>query len=165
MSCSKFFGFLFILGTLSGAAAADDVIKVRRMGADLAADIARAAVHACREKGYQASAVVVDRTGNLQAALRDSLASRFTLEIAQRKANAVILGGSDSGDLRKNRGDIRPELNHIGGLVIMEGGLQIRAAGSLIGAVGVSGAPGGDLDAECAAAALESIQEKLDFAD
>lgn len=153
---------------LAGAATpagADDVIKVRVMGSDLAAEIAKAAVHACREKGYQASAVVLDRGGDMMAAQRDTLASRFTLEIAERKAGAVILSGVDSGELRKNRGDIRPELNHIRGLIVMEGGLQIRAAGSLIGSVGVSGAPGGDIDAECARAALDTVQDKLDFAD
>ena len=135
------------------------------MGADMAAEIARGTVHACREKGYQATAVVVDRSGNVMAVLRDTLASRFTLEIAERKANAVILSGTDSGTLRANRGDIRAELNHIGGLIIMEGGLEIRAAGSLIGAVGVSGAPGGDIDADCARAGIDEVQEKLDFAD
>jgi uncharacterized protein GlcG (DUF336 family) len=57
-----------------------------------------------------------------------------------------IMSGSDSGEFRAARGDIRPELNHIDGLIVMDGALPIRAAGSLIGAVGVSGAPGGDKD-------------------
>ncbi|PKO64011.1 MAG: hypothetical protein CVU23_09100, partial [Betaproteobacteria bacterium HGW-Betaproteobacteria-17] len=42
--------------------------------------------------------------------------------------------------------------------------LPIRAAGSLIGAVGVSGAPGGDKDRACAAAALRKLEERLEFA-
>lgn len=153
------------LSMCAATASADDVIRVRIMGSDLAADIARAAVHACREKGYQASAVVLDRSGDMMAVQRDTLASRYTLEIASRKAGAVVLSGVNSGEMRKSRGDIRPELNHMQGLIIMEGGLQIRAAGSLIGSVGVSGAPGGDIDAECAQAGIDAIQEKLDFAD
>lgn len=154
-----------LVAATATANAATDVIGVRLMGADLAADIARAAVHACRDKGYQASAVVLDRSGDVMASMRDTLASRHTLEIAARKAGAVVLSGVDSGDMLRNRGDIRPELNHMQGLIIMEGGLQIRAAGSLIGAVGVSGAPGGDIDAECAAAGLAAVQDRLDFVD
>jgi uncharacterized protein GlcG (DUF336 family) len=46
----------------------------------------------------------------------------------------------------------------------MDGALPIRAAGSLIGAVGVSGAPGGDKDRACAAAALKTVEERLEFA-
>ncbi len=144
---------------------ANDVIKVRLMGSDLAADIARGAVHACREKGYQVSAAVLDRSGDILAAQRDTLASRHTLEIAERKAGTVVLSGVDSGQMLKNRGDIRPELNEMRGLIVMEGGLQIRAAGSLIGAIGVSGAPGGDIDAACAEAGLEAVRDRLDFAD
>ncbi|MGB9129230.1 MAG: heme-binding protein [Thiobacillus sp.] len=50
------------------------------------------------------------------------------------------------------------------GLIVMDGALPIRAAGSLIGAVGVSGAPGGDKDRACAAAALKKVEERLEFA-
>lgn len=147
------------------SAQADDVIKVRLMGSDLAADIARAAVHACREKGYQTSAVVLDRAGDTMAAQRDTLARRHRLEIAARKAGLSVMSASNSGDMRDNRADIRPELNHMEGLIVMEGALPIQAAGSFIGAVGVSGAPDGDIDEECAAAGIEAVQDRLDFAD
>ena len=84
---------------------------------ELARDIANESVLACRKKGYQVSVVVVDRNGLLQVALRDDLASRFTLQIAEEKANTVILSGGKSGDLRESRGDIRPELNHMDGII------------------------------------------------
>ena len=51
------------------------------------------------------------------------------------------------------------------GLIVMEGALPIRATGSLVGAVGVSGAPGGEKDAACAAAALKKVEERLEFAE
>ncbi|MBC8339442.1 MAG: heme-binding protein [Rhodospirillales bacterium] len=154
-----------VLFMTAPATATEEVLMVRIISSDLAAKIAKGAVHACRKKGYQATAVVLDRNGDIMAAQRDTLASRYTLEIAKRKAGTVILSGVNSGDMLKNRGDIRPELNHMQGLIIMGGGLQIRAAGSLVGAVGVSGAPGGDIDAECAQAGLDAVQETLDFAD
>lgn len=123
---------------------AADILPVKQISLELARDIAMASVEACRKDGYNVSAVVLDRTGNLQVALRDSLAARHTLEIAERKAGMAVMSGSDTGEFRSARADIRPELNHIGGLIVMDGALPIRAAGSLIGAVGVSGALGGD---------------------
>ena len=149
----------------SKSAAAADVITVRRMTMELAADIASAAVQSCRDAGYQSTAVVVDRTGVVQIIMRDTLANRFTLRAAEDKANAVILSGVDSSEFRANRQDIRPEINQIEGVLMMEGGVAIRAAGSIIGAVGVSGAPGGDKDEVCARAGLESVQDRLDFVD
>lgn len=143
---------------------AQDMVPVKQIGLELARDVAMAAVEACRKDGYNVSAVVLDRAGDIQAALRDTLAARHTLEIAERKAGMSIMSGIDSGAFREARGDIRPELNHMAGLIVMEGALPIRAAGSLIGAVGVSGAPGGDKDAACAAAALKKVEERLEFA-
>ena len=150
--------------SLNVLAAQPDMLSVKQISLELARDIAMGSVEACRKEGYNVSAVVLDRAGDVQAALRDTLAARHTLEIAERKAGMSIMSGIDSGEFRAARGDIRPELNHIDGLIVMEGGLPIRAAGSLIGAVGVSGAPGGDKDAACAAAALKKVEERLEFA-
>lgn len=148
-----------------GATPEADVLEVRRMGFALARDIADAAVLACRDKGYQVSAVVVDRDGIVQAVLRDVYASRFTMQIAEHKANATILSGLDSGEFRANRADIREEMNHVTGVLMLDGGVPIEAAGALLGAVGVSGAPGGEEDARCARAGLESVRDRLLFVD
>jgi len=144
---------------------AADVVPSRQMGLELARDVAQGALEACREMGYQVSAVVVDRHGFEQVVFRDIYASRFTVQIAREKANAVILSGIDSGEFRRNREDIRAEMNQVEGILMLEGGLPISAAGALLGAVGVSGAPGGDKDAQCAAAGLEAVAERLEFVD
>ena len=157
--------FVALLAALPLTAFAGDVLTERNIGADLAMDIARATVQSCREQGYQTSAVVVDRHGNLRAALRDDLATRFTLEIAERKANMAAMSGVDTGEFRKSREDIHHDLNNISGLIVMEGGVPILAAGARIGAIGVSGAPGGKLDADCAIKAMESLDERLEFAE
>jgi len=153
-----------VLAAATLPAQATDMVPVRQIGLELARDIAMGAVEACRKDGYNVSAVVLDRAGNVQAALRDTLAARHTLEIAERKAGMTIMSGIGSGEFRAARGDIRPELNHMAGLIVMDGALPIRAAGALIGAVGISGAPGGDKDAACAAAALQKVEERLEFA-
>jgi uncharacterized protein GlcG (DUF336 family) len=145
-------------------AAQPDMLPVKQIGMELARDIASHAIEACRKQGYNVSAVVLDRAGNVQAALRDTLATCHTLEIAERKAGMAVMSGSDTGEFRDARADIRPELNHINGLIVMDGAVPIRAAGNLLGAIGVSGAPGGDKDKACAVAALKTVEERLEFA-
>ena len=149
---------------MSHAAHAADTLNTHNIGMELARDIATEAVLACREGGYNVSAVVVDRFGIVRAVLRDDLAARFTLEIAERKANMTVLAQTDSGEFRKLRLDIQQELNHIDGLIVMEGGIMITSGGFNLGAVGVSGAPGGDIDADCARKALEKLNERIEFA-
>ena len=156
-------GLFLLLSTVAGNVAAEDVIEVRRMTLELAREVAGAAVTACRDRGYQVTAVVVDRAGDVQVTFRDTLASRFTRQIAADKARAVILSGIPSGQFRGNRGDIRMEMNHVDGVLMLDGAVPIEAAGAVLGAVGVSGAPGGEKDAECARAGLETVQDRLDF--
>jgi uncharacterized protein GlcG (DUF336 family) len=144
---------------------AEDVVPARLMGLELARDIAQGAVDACRKDGYQVAVVVTDRSGDPVVVMRDVFVSKYMLQIAQNKANAVVMSSTSSGELRVNMARIRDELNELDGILLMEGGLPIRVAGSLMGAVGVSGAPGGDKDEACARHGLDVVQERLDFAD
>ena len=166
MSPVRFFGRLSALALLVAAvtAQAADVLTERNIGMELARDIASETIAACRADGYHVSAVVVDRHGLMRAALRDDLAARFTLEIAERKANMTVMAWTESGQFRSAREDIRQELNHIDGLIVMEGGVRIVSGGFNLGAVGVSGAPGGEKDAACAQKALEKLNERIEFA-
>jgi len=164
MRMKRFFPMLLGI-VLSFPVQAADVLNVKLMTLDLARDIANHTLETCRKQGYQVAVVVVDRAAVPQVVLRDVYVARFATEIAERKANAVILSGISSGDFRKNRADIHAELNEIPGILLLPGGLPIRAGGSLIGAVGVSGAPGGEKDEACAAAGLKAVQERLDFAE
>jgi len=154
---------LLLAGYVLNASAAD-VINENNIGMELARDIANETVLACRKDGYHVSAVVVDRFGLVRSMLRDDRASRFTLEIAERKANLTVMAWVDSGPFSKARGDIQQELNHIDGIIVMEGGIKIVSGGFNIGAIGVSGAPGGEKDAACAKKALKKLEERISFA-
>ncbi|MDH3309178.1 MAG: heme-binding protein [Gammaproteobacteria bacterium] len=143
---------------------ADDVLNTKLMSLDLARDIANATLQDCRKKGFNTAIVVVDRSGDVQVVLRDIYVSRHAIEIAQRKASAVVMSGVSTHDFIKNRGEIRAELNEVPGILLLQGGVPIRAVGSLIGAVGVSGAPGGEKDEACALEGIKAVQERLDFA-
>jgi uncharacterized protein GlcG (DUF336 family) len=162
----KYAGCLLVPCLLAPAALiAGDLVPARLMGLELARDIAQGAIDACRKDGYQVAAVVTDRSGDPIVIMRDVFVSKYMVQIAQNKANAVVMSNSSSGELRANMARIRDELNELDGVLLMEGGLPIRIAGSLIGAVGVSGAPGGDKDEACARHGLDAVQERLDFAD
>lgn len=154
-----------VLTLLSSPGFSADVVATRSVGFELARDLASEAVLACRKSGYHVTAVVVDRHANVRAVLRDDLASRFSIEIAERKANAAVMGGVSSAEFRKNRQDIRMEMDNVSGILLLEGGLLIEASGNRIGAIGVSGAPGGDKDEACAREALKKLDERLQFAE
>ena len=158
-------GLALLAAVPMATVSAADLITVKRMSLELANDIAQGAVEHCRETGYQVAAVVVDREGGTQVVLRDTLAPRFTVQIARDKANGVILAKVDSGEFRRNREDIRMEMNHVDDVLVLEGALPVAVAGTIVGAVGVSGAPGGDLDGDCAAAGIAAVQDRLDFAE
>lgn len=144
---------------------ASDIVTVKRLSPDLALEMVQKAVQTCRAQGYQVTAVVVAQDGAEVALMRDVHASRFTIQIARDKANAVILSGIASGAFRDNRRDIQQEMNHVRDVLVLQGGLPIEAAGYRLGAIGVSGAPGGDRDEVCASKALEQAQERLEFSD
>lgn len=136
---------------------AKDIVTYKQMSLELSTKIAQDALTICRDSGYQVSSVIVDRSGNLQVALRDVYASSFTTEIAQRKANAAILAGTGTGAFRASHEDIRQELNHINGIILIDGGFPIVSNGIILGAIGISGTPSGAQDAACAEAALKHL--------
>jgi len=162
--CGNLFFIWLCLSWLPAVFAAD-VIPSRLMGLDLARDIAQAAIEHCRKDGYQVAVVVTDRSGDPLVVMRDVFVSKYMIQLAHGKANAVVLSNSSSAELRVNMARIRDELNLLEGVLLMDGGLPVRVAGSLIGAVGVSGAPGGKLDEACAQEGIDAVQERLDFAD
>ena len=161
---NKFFqALLCLVITAINIAHANDAYSIKNIGLDLATDLAQAAVAECRKRGYQVSAVVVDRNGLVRVAMRDDLAPRFTLQISEEKANLAVMAGTSSADFRSRRDDIRPEMNHLDGIIVMEGALEIIAGGARLGAIGVSGAPGGDIDQACAQQALDKYVDRLEF--
>ncbi len=167
-SLLKKYGSLFALLQCVAAVAtvqAADVVPSRLMGLDLARDIAQGAIDHCRKDGYQVSVVVTDRSGDALVVMRDVFVSKYMTQLAHGKANAVVLSNLSSAEVRVNMARIRDELNLLEGVLLMEGGLPIRVEGSMIGAVGVSGAPGGDKDEACAQKGIDAVQERLDFAD
>lgn len=149
---------------VSGAVTAE-LVTTKLLSLDMARQIAATTITACRKDGYQISVVVTDRSGEPLVVMRDVYSNRYFTQLAQGKANAVIMANISSAELRRNRADMVNELSLLEGVMVLAGGLPVRAAGSLVGAVGVSGAPGGELDEACARAGVEAVQEELEFSD
>lgn len=145
--------------------AQDALVTYKSLSPELALDLARAAQAECRKRGYQAAVAVVDRFGVTQVMLRDRFAGAHTPATAAGKAWTAASFRTNTTELVASTQPGMPQaaLRNLPGAVILGGGLVIEAGGSLVGAVGVSGAPGGDADDACAKAGIEAVRDKLDF--
>lgn len=124
-----------------------------------------AALKKCRAEGYQVAIAVVDRMGNMQVMMRDRFAGAHTPETARRKAWTAASFRTNTSDLLEITGPGQPQagVRHVTGALMIGGGMVIEAGGSLVGAIGVSGAPGGDLDDLCAMAGIAAIEDDISF--
>ncbi len=128
---------------------------------DVAQQIAQEAMTKCRADGYKVTVLVVDAMNAPKAMLRDDGASPATTEVAKMKATATMLYNRPSGPARPlPAGQAAPPAT-IPGTINAQGGVPIKVGDATIGAVAVSGAPGGDKDAACANAALAKLADKL----
>ena len=154
--------------TVPVAAPAKDLKAVDRMPTvtfEAAALAAQAALAECRKRGATVAVAVVDRSGIPLVMMRDPLAGMHTPETAIRKAwTAVSFRGSTS-DLVGTTAPGGPNggIRHLPNVAMVGGGLLLRSAGSVVGGIGVSGAPGGDLDDACAEAGIRAITEALEL--
>ncbi len=158
---------LLLLSLLTATATADEIpltVQVKRLSLDTALSMARAGLQACREEAVQVAITVVDRAGQVQVVLRDVLAPHITLEISRQKAYTALAFASPTSALEQRF--TQPfSVGKIEGLVFTAGGVPIAAGGSLLGGVGVSGAPSGELDERCARAAVEAVIDELEMAE
>ena len=147
------------------ARAQDGLVTYKSLSVDLALDLARAALADCRKQGFQVAVAVVDRFGVTQVLLRDRFAGAHTVPTATGKAWTAVSFRTDTGALvaATQPGSAQAGVRALPGATIIAGGVMIEAAGTLVGAIGVSGAPGGDNDESCAKAGLAAIRDKLDF--
>jgi uncharacterized protein GlcG (DUF336 family) len=149
----------------SSAVAQEAVVTYKSLSPDLALDLARATLADCQKRGFQVTVAVVDRFGVTQVLLRDRFAGPHTISTASGKAWTAASFRTSTTELNaiSQPGMMQAGIRHLPGAVIIGGGLTVEAAGSLLGAVGVSGGPGGEADEACAKAGIEAVRDKLDF--
>ena len=154
-----------IVGLALPAGAADATFAVRSLTPETALKAAHAALEKCRAGGYQVAVAVVDRGGLTQAFVRDRFAGAHTIDVATNKAWSSASFRIPTREIESATRANGPMagLRHVPRVVAVGGGLPIEAGGSLLGAIGVSGAPGGDNDEVCAAAGVKAIAEDLEL--
>ncbi len=163
-------GALLLAGpaALRPAQAQDDAgatVSFEVMKLSIAQKLAQAALEDCRARGYQVAVSVVDRFGIPQVLLRDRYAGMHTPETARRKAWTAVSFRTDTVDLAEATRAGEPEsgIRFIEDVMTVGGGVQVTAAGSVVGGVGVSGAPGGEEDDACARAGIAAVEIDLAF--
>jgi uncharacterized protein GlcG (DUF336 family) len=146
-------------------AAAQATFTLRVLTPETALKAAQAALKKCRDSGYQATIAVVDRGGVLQVLLRDRFAGPHTVELARAKAYTAASFRTATAALAEATQPGRPQsgIRTRPDVAAVGGGLTIEAGGSLLGGIGVSGAPGGSEDERCAAAGIEAIREDIEL--
>jgi uncharacterized protein GlcG (DUF336 family) len=153
--------FVFVLR----AHAEEATFNARLLTPAAALKAAQAALASCRASGFQATVAVVDRMGVVQVLLRDRYAGPHTVDMAAAKAYTAVSFRTSTRALAEATQAGKPQsgVRERPGVAAVAGGLMIEAGGSLVGALGVSGAPGGAEDEKCAAAGLEAIREDLEL--
>ena len=151
------------LSLVAAAAGAQGVRTEKNISLDLANQIATDTLAACAANGHAVAVTVVDRAGTVRAVQRadnagphtlaSSLQKAFTSASAKNTTLAMMEGA------QKNPG--AANLTDIPGFLLLGGGVPVKVDNETIGAVGVGGAPGGQLDEACAVAALDKVKDLL----
>jgi uncharacterized protein GlcG (DUF336 family) len=153
------------LAAAPSGAADEGTFSARALTPETALVAARAALEACRKENAQVAVAVTDRAGLVQVLLRDRYAGAHTVEVATDKAWTAASFRTPTIDLAIETQAGRPmsgirALPHV---MAVGGGRPIEGGGSTLGAIGVSGAPGGDADDRCARAGLRAIADAVEF--
>jgi uncharacterized protein GlcG (DUF336 family) len=156
---------MLALGAPAAIAGDDALVVYKSLSPEVALEAAQAALKQCRADGFQVAVAVVDRFGQAQVMLRDRFAGLPAAETATSKAYTALSFHKDTSDLAKSvrSGQMDAGLAQLPHIAMLAGGLVIEAGGTLLGGIGVSGAPGGDKDEACAKAGLEAIRDRIDF--
>jgi uncharacterized protein GlcG (DUF336 family) len=155
--------------TMTGAVQAQGVITTHKLSAALANELVGESVAQCAKNGYKVVAVVVDLDGVRQALLRGDGAPIHSMDNAYYKAYTLAsMGLARKEESTKQMADRMAKgtpsavpVFPLPNITYAQGAIAIIANGETMGALGVSGAPGGQFDEECARAAMAKIKDRM----
>ena len=151
---------LSVLAVSPALAQAPQVEKNVSMAMALA--IIQGTLEQCTKDGYKVSVVIVDKAGNVAASVRGDGTNPHTMEFGRLKAYTARTRGQTSLEFMKVTSDPNNAyLKQIPNTVAVGGGVPIKVGNEVIGAVGVSGAPGGEKDEVCANAGIAKVADVL----
>ncbi len=149
-----------LVGAFSMTALSQDLLTQKVISVDMAQTMAQATVAQCRANGYRVSVSIIDNGGLLKAFLRDDGSGAGTGDLSRSKAYTALVFRRTSAETAKAFGAMTPPPN-VAGTVMLAGGVPIKVGTETIGAIGVSGAPGGEKDEVCADAGIAKVADKL----
>jgi len=159
-------GKLLVAGALSCAfiapVNAQAPLVEKNVSMKMALMIIEGTLEQCTKDGYKVSVIIVDKAGNVAASVRGDGTNPHTMEFGRLKAYTARTRGQTSLEF-KNLTD-KPEnayLKQIPNVVAVGGGVPIKVGNEVIGAVGVSGAPGGEKDEVCAMVGIAKVADAL----
>ena len=145
-------------------ASAQSVITTHRLSAALANEAVGAAVEACAKQGYHVTATLLDDAGHHQAVLRGDGTDIHTLDSSEMKAYTAISFRTDTIALverAKKEGGPPSAVAKDPKMILAQGGVVIKIGNEVIGALGVGGGPGQNIDTNCARAGVAKIADRL----
>ncbi|WP_449370905.1 GlcG/HbpS family heme-binding protein [Thiomonas sp.] len=167
MNKTLFALILAAASTLAANARADSATWTQKIiTPEIALKAAQAAKAECVKRGWQVAVTVTDPSGLPLVMLRDRFAGWHTVAAAEGKARTAASWRESTSSVaqRVNKpGAAEQAIKNLHGVVMIGGGMPIEAAGQMVGALGVSGAPGGANDDICAKAGLDAIEGDLAF--
>ena len=154
-----------VFASAASAQATSGTHSIRVLTPEAALKATQAALQECRRQGYQVAVAVVDRSGLAQTMIRDRFAGAHTPDTATNKAWTAVSFRTASGELARATQPGQPSsgLRNLPRFIAVGGGLTIEAGGSIIGGIGVSGAPSGDADDSCAKAGIAAIRDDIEM--
>ena len=150
---------------LSPASADEALVTFRLLSPEVALEMAQAALKSCRDQGYQVAVAVVDRMGVTQVVLRDRFAGAHTPGTAERLAGTAVSFRTDTLSLAKNSAPNSPQAGarFIDDVLMLGGGIPVRASGFIVAGIGISGTPSGEDNHACAQAGIDAVTDRLEL--
>ena len=153
---------LAALASLAASSANAQLLTHKDISLAMAVTMARTAIDTCKGQGYNVSVNVLGRDGEVILALRNELAGPATFENSMKKAFTARTFRRPSGEFAAGvKGNPTAGALMLNNIVAAQGALPIKVGDDTIGAIGVSGAPGGDKDEACAKAGIEKVAAEL----
>jgi uncharacterized protein GlcG (DUF336 family) len=145
-----------------GLPAHAQLLSHKDLSISVATTISTTAIDTCRTQGYNVSAHVLGREGQVIVAIRNPAAGFATFENSMKRAYAARTTRAPSGRFAENvKGNPNAAQFFLTNFVAAQGALPIMVGNDVVGAIGISGAPGGDKDEACAKAGIDKVAADL----
>ena len=137
-------------------------VKTRGPALDLATEAARAAVDTCAAGGFYIGASVIDTSGQPRAMIEAEGSDGGHVYVGVRKALVALAFKMPSSEAAQAVRREKTLLSRVTpNMFVMEGAVPLMVGNEIIGAIGASGAAGGNQDEICAIAGLNKIKSRL----